>query len=108
MDEESAFVQVMTTMDDRKKAKEMAEELVKKRLAACVQLVGPIRSTYEWDGRLENSEEWLCVLKSKRSLYEELEEAIKDMHTYDNPEIIAQPIILGSEGYLDWVAEKTK
>ncbi len=96
-------IQVMTTIDEKEKAREIAEKIVKKGLAACVQVLGPIESTYEWNDSIEKSEEWLCLCKSKKSVYEELEEAIKEIHTYENPEIIAQPITEGSRRYLDWI-----
>ncbi|MEF8873831.1 MAG: divalent-cation tolerance protein CutA [Candidatus Thermoplasmatota archaeon] len=105
-DGDCVYIQVITTIDEKRKADEIAEEMVKKGLAACVQISGPIESTYEWKDQIEKSEEWVCLLKSKKGRYDELEEAIKEIHTYENPEIIAQAVTDGSREYLDWIDGK--
>jgi periplasmic divalent cation tolerance protein len=102
-----SFIQVSTTVDKRQDADRLAELAVKQRLAACVQVIGPIRSTYWWQGKIEDGEEWLCLMKTGRDLYEALEKAIKSIHPYDEPEIIALPIVDGSEGYLHWIKKET-
>ncbi len=96
-------IQVMVTIDEKDKADTLAECLVKEDLAACVQVNGPIESTYKWKGNVERSEEWLCLIKSRKDHYEELEAFIKERHPYENPEIIALSVELGSEEYLDWI-----
>ena len=103
-----AFVQVSTTVEKREEAGKLAELAVMKRLAACVQVIGPIKSTYWWQGKVENAEEWLCLMKTRADLYEALEKAIKSAHPYDEPEIIALPVVKGSEGYLRWLDEETQ
>jgi periplasmic divalent cation tolerance protein len=102
------FVQVTTTTGTKADAQAIASAVVEKRLAACAQVVGPITSTYWWQGKIETAEEWLCVIKSKETLHEELERAIREIHPYEEPEIIATPIVKGSKGYLDWLDENTK
>lgn len=102
-----SFIQVSTTVDNKQDAERLAELAVRKRLAACVQVIGPIRSTYWWEGKIEDGEEWLCLMKTGKDLYESLERAIKSIHTYDEPEIIALPIVKGSEGYLRWIEKET-
>jgi periplasmic divalent cation tolerance protein len=102
-----SFIQVSTTVDKRQDAHKLAELVVKRRLAACVQVMGPIRSTYWWQGKVEEGEEWLCLMKTEKDLYEPLEKAIKSIHPYDEPEIIALPIVEGSEGYLRWIGKET-
>ena len=72
-----------------------------KRLSGCIQIIGPIISTYWWKGNIETSEEWILFIKSKKNLYEELEKAIKEIHPYETPEIIALPIVAGSKDYLE-------
>jgi len=89
-------------------AQSIAKSLVEKRLAGCVQIVGPIISTYWWKGRLDTNKEWLCIIKSKKALYGKIEKAIKDLHRYETPEIIALPIISGSKGYLKWLDDELK
>ncbi len=96
------FIQIITTVDQKEVAEKIAQMLTKNRLAVCVQIVGPITSIYHWEDNIEEAEEWLCLIKSKRNLFEKLEGKIKEAHPYKVPEIIAFPIILGSEDYLDW------
>jgi periplasmic divalent cation tolerance protein len=102
-----AFIQVSTTVEKREDADRLAELAVKKRLAACVQVIGPITSTYWWQGKVERGEEWLCLMKTGEGLYKALESAIRSVHPYDEPEIIALPVAEGSEGYLRWIEEET-
>jgi len=101
------FIQVVTTIDDEKLARGMAEALVEKRLAACVQVVGPITSVYQWKGRVETVQEWQCLVKTRKVLYEAVEQAIKALHHYETPEIIALPIENGSAEYLGWIRNET-
>jgi len=100
---EKGYIQVFTTTDKREEAERIAKAIVERRLAGCVQILGPIRSTYWWKGKLETAEEWLLFIKSSEDLYERLEGAIKELHPYEVPEIIAMPIVAGSEDYLGWL-----
>src|SRR5579875_655215 len=84
------FVEVRTTIDTKEGAQKIAETLVSKRLAACVQVGGPITSTYWWQGKIEVAEEWICTVKTRRELYEKIEQAIREVHSYDEPEILAR------------------
>jgi periplasmic divalent cation tolerance protein len=97
------IIQVLTTTETKSDAQAIARAVVQKRLAGCVQIIGPITSTYWWQGEIETAEEWLCVIKSRRELYERLEEAIREVHPYDVPEILAVPVIAGSKDYLRWL-----
>jgi periplasmic divalent cation tolerance protein len=99
----SDYVQVVTTTESKATAERIAGALVEQRLAACVQIVGPIASVYWWKGRMETSQEWQCIAKTRRSVYERLEAAIRTMHPYETPEIVAIPIVGGSRPYLDWI-----
>ena len=101
------FLEVHTTIDSQEAAQKIAEVLVAKRLAACVQISGPIISTYWWQGKIEQAEEWVCTAKTRRELYDELEQAIREAHTYDVPEILAVAIAAGSKSYLDWICSET-
>jgi len=102
------YIQIFTTTEKREDAERIAQALVEKRLAGCVQIVGPMVSTYRWKGKVETAEEWLCLIKSRRGLYEELERAIMEMHPYETPEIIAIPIVAGSREYLEWLGDELK
>lgn len=102
------FIEVRTTAAKREDAARIARALVEKRLAACAQIVGPITSTYWWQGKIETAEEWLCLAKARKEDYRKIERAIKELHPYQTPEIIALPIDAGSTEYLRWVGEETK
>jgi periplasmic divalent cation tolerance protein len=104
---DGAYVQVTTTTDSRKEAAEIAKTAVTARLAACAQLVGPIASTYWWEGEIETAEEWMVVLKTTADRFEDLAAQITERHSYDTPEIIATPVVAGSADYLSWMREQT-
>lgn len=96
-------IQVFTTTEKRDDAREIARDLVEKRLAACAQVIGPIQSVYRWKGKIEEEEEWLCVLKSRYDCYKKMEKRLKDIHPYEEPEILAVSVDMGSQGYLNWL-----
>ena len=102
------FIQVFTTTERKEDAEKIGKTLLEKRLAECVQIMGPMLSRYWWKGSMETAEEWLCLIKSKKTLYSQLEKAIKEVHPYETPEIIAVPIICGSENYLEWLHNQLK
>jgi periplasmic divalent cation tolerance protein len=95
----------MTTAGSDEEAGRIASLLVERRLAACVQVIGPIVSRYRWQGAIEEEREWQCLAKTTRGAYERVEAAIREAHSYDEPEIIATPIVTGSPGYLAWIEE---
>jgi periplasmic divalent cation tolerance protein len=98
------YLQVQTTAGSEEEAERIAATLVERRLAACVQVIGPISSHYRWQGKVEHSQEWLCLAKTEAASYAKLEAAIAELHSYDEPEIVATPIVAGSAGYLNWVS----
>ncbi|HOJ43034.1 MAG TPA: divalent-cation tolerance protein CutA [Syntrophorhabdaceae bacterium] len=102
------YLQIYTTSDKIEVAETISERLINERLAACVQVLGPIKSIYWWQGKIETSNEWICIIKSKKGLYKQIEDTIKSLHHYDVPEIIAVPIVMGSEDYLKWVRHETR
>lgn len=103
-----SFVQVTTTTDSRQEAAAIARSAVEERLAACAQLVGPIASTYWWEGEIESAEEWMVLFKTTADRFEELAGLIAEQHSYDTPEIIATPVVAGSVDYLGWVSDQTE
>jgi periplasmic divalent cation tolerance protein len=103
-----SYIQVTTTTETKEQAQTIARHLVEAKLAACVQIVGPISSTYCWKGKVENVQEWLCLIKTQDDLYAKVEAAIKSRHPYETPEIIAVPIVKGSKEYLKWIDEETR
>jgi periplasmic divalent cation tolerance protein len=100
----NSYLQVTTTPPSREDAAHIAEVLISRRLAACVQIIDTIESTYWWEGKVEKATEWLCLVKTERRLYAQVEAAIKEAHPYDVPEIIAFEIVAGSADYLAWLS----
>lgn len=100
-------IQVVTTTARREDADRIARALVETRLAACVQVLGPITSTYRWQGKIETSEEWQCWAKTRSDLYDRIEQAIARLHPYEVPEILALPVLAGSAAYLTWLRGET-
>lgn len=98
-----SYIQITTTTDKKEVAERIAFRLVEEKIAACVQIVGPITSIYRWKGNIERAEEWQCIIKSREGLYQEIEHVIKSVHPYELPEIIAIPIVVGSGEYLEWL-----
>jgi periplasmic divalent cation tolerance protein len=101
-------LQVLATAPSEQVAGRISAELVERRLAACVQVLGPISSRYRWQGKLEEAREWICLAKTTAARYPELEAAIAELHPYDEPEIVATPITAGSAGYLEWLAAEVR
>jgi periplasmic divalent cation tolerance protein len=99
------YLQVLTTVGSEEEAGRIALLLVERKLAACVQVVGPITSRYRWRGVVEEEREWQCLVKTTRRAYEKVEGAIREVHSYDEPEIIATPIVAGSPAYLAWIEQ---
>jgi periplasmic divalent cation tolerance protein len=105
---EADYLQVKTTTDSRAEAMELARDAVAARLAAVAQVAGPIASTYWWENDLERTEEWLIMLKLPAGRYQQLADFLAQRHSYDEPEIIATPIVAGSPTYLSWIEEETR
>jgi len=103
-----SYIQISTTTETKEQAQKIARSLVEKRLAACVQISGPIESTYRWKGKIETANEWLCLIKTRDDLFDKVEAAIKKLHSYETPEIIAVPIVKGSREYLNWLNDETE
>src|SRR5215475_1742082 len=94
---------VMTTCDSEQQATDLARHLVEARMAACVNILPKARSIYRWKDQVETADEWLLIIKSRRDLIASLKVEIAKIHTYEVPELIAFPIVEGSEAYLDWL-----
>jgi len=98
---------VFTNLPERAAAERLAEALVAKRLAACINILAPCRSVYRWQGAVQHEEEHPVLIKTTRAAYAELEAEIRAHHPYELPEIVAVPIERGLPAYLDWVAAET-
>jgi len=99
---------VLTSLPDRAAAEKLADALVQKRVAACVNILAPCRSVYRWQGTVRHEEEHPVLIKTTRESYAALEAAIREAHPYELPEIVAVPIERGLPAYLDWVAAETE
>jgi periplasmic divalent cation tolerance protein len=98
------YLQVLTTTGSEEEAERISAALVERRLAACVQTIGPISSRFRWQGEIEEAREWICLAKTEASRYPQVEAAIRELHSYDEPEIVATAIVAGSDGYLEWLS----
>ena len=99
------YLLVLTTIGSETEASALGRSLVEKGLVACVNDVGPVQSIFTWKGKVEEASERLLLMKTRADRYAELETAIRELHPYDVPEIIALPIEQGSEAYLNWIDE---
>ena len=98
---------VLTNLPDRATAEKLADTLIQKRVAACVNILAPCRSVYRWQGAVQHDAEHPVLIKTTRERYAALEAAIREAHPYELPEIVAVPIERGLPAYLDWVVAET-
>lgn len=103
------YVVVLITAPSKDVARKISDVLLEKKLAACANIAAPINSLYTWQGKVNDDEEVIMFVKTRADLFEsEFVDAVKSVHPYDVPEIIALPIVMGSKSYLDWIGEVTK
>jgi len=105
---EKSYITVFVTTCSKKEAEKIALQLLEDKLVACVNIVGPVWSYFSWAGRIDKAEEYLMLMKSNADLFYELSEKIKSLHSYDVPEVIALPVVKGSETYLEWLSSVLK
>ncbi len=96
---------VLTTAGSHEEGQRIAHALVERRLAACVNLVGPIESVYRWKDDIESAQEWMLFIKTTASVFDEVRDVIRELHSYELPECIEVSIENGSEAYLDWIEQ---
>jgi periplasmic divalent cation tolerance protein len=99
---------VLTTASSKDEARKIGRALVEGLLAACVNIVPQVGSIYRWEGEVEEAEEWLLMVKTTRTAFERVRDAISEHHSYDVPECIAVPIESGSAAYLNWIGDSVK
>ncbi len=97
------YVVILVTAKDKKEATKIAKSLLEDKLIACANIVGGVQSLFWWQGKIDSSKEVLLVLKTKKILFKKVMARVKALHSYQTPEIIALPIINGSEDYLNWI-----
>lgn len=98
---------VLVTTGSEAEAELIAKALLEERLAACVNILNPIRSMYRWEGKIADDQEWLLVIKTQSERFADLEAKVKTLHSYQVPEVIALPIVQGAAGYLQWLRQET-
>ncbi|HMK30405.1 MAG TPA: divalent-cation tolerance protein CutA [Terriglobales bacterium] len=96
---------LLSTAGSEPEAAAIAQALVERKLAACVNIVGPIRSVYRWKGDVENAAEFLLIIKTTAQLFERVQHTIRELHSYELPECIQLPIEAGSIAYLEWIGD---
>jgi periplasmic divalent cation tolerance protein len=99
---------VLVACGSAEEARKIARALVEGRLAACVNILGGAESVYRWKGAVEESSEWLLLVKTARELFERLESRVRALHSYELPEIVALPIAEGQEEYLGWIGRSVE
>lgn len=101
------YIVVFITAANEDEAVKIAKALVEERLAGCVNIIKGIRSIYSWQGKIEDEEEVLLILKTQGRLFDALTKRVRELHSYSVPEVISMPITHGSEDYLKWLYEVT-
>jgi len=100
---ENAYIIVIVTTASKQEAEKIVQRLLKERLIACANIIGPVSSFFRWSGKVEKAEEYLTFMKSRRDLLEKLAETVKALHSFEVPEILVLPVVGGSKAYLDWL-----
>jgi periplasmic divalent cation tolerance protein len=101
------YVVILVTAGSESEAETIARTLVEERLAACVNVISPIRSLYRWEGKVTDDREWLLLIKTRAEYFSTAEARVKALHSYQVPEVIALPIVAGAETYLGWLRDET-
>ena len=99
---------IMSTTDSQALAEKIADELLKQKLAACVNIIPSVQSRYWWQGKIDSAEEFILLIKTAQRLFNEVAHTIKQIHSYECPEIISIPLAAGSEDYLNWIKSSIK
>ena len=102
------FILVLVTTASKEEAEKIAQELLEGKLIACANIISPINSRFLWSGKIDCAKECLVVMKSRMDLFGTLVECVKDLHSYKVPEVLALPIVAGSEAYLSWMGDVLK
>jgi periplasmic divalent cation tolerance protein len=96
---------VLSTTGSQEEGRKIAQALVDRHLAACVNIVPHLESVYRWQGKVETANEWLLVIKTQADLFERVRNTVKELHSYDLPECLMVEVSAGSAEYLSWIAE---
>jgi periplasmic divalent cation tolerance protein len=102
------FILVLVTTANKEEAEKIVQKLLEEKLIACANIINPVTSHFHWSGKIDCAEECLVVMKSRLDHFEELMKCVKDLHSYEVPEVLALPILAGSEAYLGWMGDVLK
>src|SRR3990172_3844690 len=102
------LILVLVTTASKEEAEKIAQRLLKDKLIACANIIGPVTSHFHWLGKIDCAEDCLVVMKSRMDLFGALVDCVKGLHSYEVPEVLALPIVAGSEAYLGWMGEVLK
>ncbi len=102
------YIIIYITTSSINEAKKIGSALIEEKLAACSNIISPIRSIYRWEGKICDDEEAMIILKTKKELFNQIVKIVEKLHSYEVPEIIAIPIIKGAGKYLSWLDDETK
>ena len=97
------YTLIMVTASSREEAEKIATALLERKLIACANILGPVSSRFWWQGKIDSAEEYMIFMKTKRELFEQVADNVKQLHSYEVPEIIALPIVEGAKPYLEWI-----
>jgi len=97
------YTLIMVTASSREEAEKIATTLLKRKLIACANILGPVSSRFWWQGKIDSAEEYMIFMKTKRELFNQVADNVKQLHSYEVPEIIALPIVEGAKPYLEWI-----
>ena len=97
------YILIMVTASSREEAEKIATTLLERKLIACANILGPVSSRFWWQGKIDSAEEYMIFMKTKRELFDQVADNVKQLHSYEVPEIIALPIVEGAKPYLEWI-----
>jgi len=100
---ERTYIIILVTAASRQEAERIAQELLEAKLIACANIIDSVSSIFRWSGKIEKAEECLVLMKSRRELFEEITRKVKELHSYEVPEILAIPLVDGSKAYFEWM-----
>jgi periplasmic divalent cation tolerance protein len=105
---ENQYIVVLVTTSSKQEAENITQKLLEAKLIACANILGPVSSHFHWGGKVEQAEEFLVLMKSQLDLFDALSTKVKALHSYETPEVVALPIVAGSQAYLDWLGASLK
>ena len=100
---EKTYIIILVTAANKREAEKMVQQLLKAKLIACANIINSVSSIFPWSGKIEKIEECLVLIKTSREMFEEIAETVKELHSYEVPEILALPLVDGSKAYFEWM-----